>query len=1084
MLPALRLILLGGFDLRPDNGTAIALPRKKAQALLAYLALHRAEAQPRDKLAALLWGDLSDERARHGLRQCLVDLRKALAHLAPSALVVGTESVRLASGELEVDVAVFERLLDDGSASALERAVTLYRGDLLEGLGVREPALEEWLLSERERLRERAVEALGRLLAHQTRSRAVEAAIQTALRLLALDPLQEPVQRTLMRLYVGQGRRGVALRQYQNCLDVLQRELGVAPEPETSRLYQEILQAPSAVPDAANAEPGLARSTLRAFPAPLVGRDQELDRLRQVRDEAWRGRGGVVLISGEAGIGKTRLVEALVVDTLERGGRALLGRAHESEQILPFGVWTDALRAGGVVAELAGQPAVEDAWRRELERLFPELGSAERADIVADDHVRLFEAVARLVERVASSRPVLVVLEDLHWADEMSLRLLGYVSRRAARWPVLLVGTARPEDMIDAPALRRILAELGRAPDFLALTLPRLSGPDTVVLVEALTRSGTERGALERLGAQVWGASEGNPFMVVETMRALGDRGELEELPADLATPPRVRELIESRLERLSDRAAAVAAAAAGVGRDFDFELLRLAAGMTGSEAAAGVEELVTRRILGVVGERLDFTHDQIRNVAYARLLPPRRRLLHAAVADALASLYPDDLEAHALALGFHWREAERWDLAFDCFARSGQAALARAAHREALAAFEAALAVSERLPATRELIERTIDLRFDLRQAAVPLFEYGKILAELGAAEAAARAIADASRLGWALAYLTHARYVAGDAPGARAAGERALEIAAALDDARLRIAANVYLGQVLLWLGDYRRGAALLRENVDWLDGRLARRGAEPVQPVYSRTWLAACLAELGDFEEAEALAAEAVRIAEARLSAYDLLHASWAQGLVAFRRGEYARAVAPLERGLEVCRRLEYPFYESLLAACLGHVYTRVGRLTEALPLLERAVDAVTRQTGGWSAMGALLAETYFRAGRVAEAMPLAEEAVRLAAERGERGFEAWAHRLVGEIAAENGALGIEAAATQYRIAMSLAEELGMRPLTALCHLGLGSLWRLAGRAEEARSTLGTALALLANLGMASWQREAEAELDAAL
>jgi DNA-binding SARP family transcriptional activator len=1076
-MPALRLTLLGGFDLGPENGPAISLPRKKAQALLAYLALHPEEAQPRDKLAALLWGELSDERARHGLRQCLVDLRKALSRLAPSALAIEPDSVRLDPDGLEIDVAAFERLVRDGALASLERATSLYRGDLLEGLGVKEPALEEWLLAERERLRELAVTALARLLAHQARSQAAEPAVQTALRLLALDPLQEAVHRTLMRLYAGQGRRGGALRQYQVCIDVLQRELGVEPEAETSGLYQEILQAPSARPSIAS--PGLARPMLRTAPTTLVGRDPEIDQLRHACEEAWSGRGGVVMLSGEAGIGKTRLVEALVVEALERGGRALVGRAHESEQILPFGVWTDALRAGGVVAELTDQPDAGGAWRRDLERLLPELGAADRADDVADDHVRLFEALARVVEHVAAARPVLLVLEDLHWADEMSLRVLGYVSRRAARWPVLLVGTARPEEMIDVPALRRVLGELGRTPDFLPLTLSRLSGPDTVALVAALARSGTARDAIERLGHQVWRASEGNPFMVVETMRVLRDRGDLDELPADLSTPPRVRDLIESRLERLGERAAQVAAAAAVVGREVDFELLRQAAGMTAPEAAAGVEELVTRRILGVMGERLDFTHDQIRNVTYARLLTPRRRLLHAAVAVALESLGGDDLDRHALALGLHWREAERWDLAFEYFGQAGRAALARAAHREAFASFEAALAVSEKLPATRETIEQTIDLRFDLRQAAVPLFEYGRILAALTAAEDAARAAGDQSRLGWALAYQTHARQVAGDARGAEAAGAQALEIATAQDDPRLRAAVNAYLSWVYLWIGEHRRVVALLRENVGPLAVRLARAGADPVQPVYSRTWLAAALAELGDFAEAEGLADEAVRIAEARQSAYDLLHASWGQGAVALRRGEDARAVAALERSVDVCRRLEFPFYGGVIAAFLGHAYMRVGRMNEALDLLEGAVGAVTQQAGGWSALATFLAEGYFRAGRIEDAKPLAEQALRVAGERGERGFEAWARRLVAEITAAGAPPATEVAGAEYRAAMALAEDLGMRPLLALCHLGLGRLWR-SGRRDEARAELETARALLGDLGMTAWQHQAEADL----
>jgi DNA-binding SARP family transcriptional activator/tetratricopeptide (TPR) repeat protein len=1075
----LRLTLLGGFELGPEGGEPIALPRKKAQALLAYLGLHPSEIQPRDKLAALLWGELSDERARHALRQCLVDLRKALSPLAPSVLVIEPESVRLDADGLEIDVAVFERLVRDGSMAALERAAQLYRGDLLEGLGVREPGLEEWLRDQRERLRELAVEALARLLAHQIRNGAGEPAMQTGLRLLALDPLQEAVHRTLMRLYAGLGRRGAALRQYQVCVDLLQRELGVEPETETGRLYQEILQTPSALPSVAPAPRWTPSAPSVAGTSFVVGRDSELERLRSACDDAWGGRAAVVLLSGEAGIGKTRLIDALVAEVLGRGGRALVGRAHESEQILPFGVWSDALRAGGVVSELREQPATESAWRRDLEWLLPELATGERSDAIAEDHIRLFEALTRAVEHAASAQPVVLVLEDLHWADEMSLRAFAHISRRAAGWRVLLVGTARPEEMIDAPALRRLVGELGRPGDLIALTLSRLSAQDTLALVAALARSGTASETIERLNGPIWRASEGNPFMVVETMRALGDRGELSELPADLSTPPRVRDLVMSRLARLGGPARELAAVASVVGREFDFELLRHAAGMTGPEAAAGVEELVTRRILGVMGERLDFTHDQIRTVTYAALLRPRRRLLHAAVAEALELIFGDDLDAHALALAVHSREAERWDPAFDYFTQAGYAALVRGAHREALASFDAALALSDRLPTTRETVERTIDARFDLRQAAAPLFEYRRIIGELRAAEEVARGIGDTSRAGWALAYQCHALYVIGDRHAARAAGEQALEIATALDDVRLHIATRVYLGFLCVWLGEYRRGVELLRQNVHRFEERLSRSGGAIAQQPYSRVWLAACLAELGHFDEAEALADDALRISEARDSAYALLHASWVRGYVTLRRGDVARAVPAFERGLEVCRRLELPFYSSLLAAGLAHAYTFSGRVDEALGLLEDTMAAV-REIGGWTALPALLAEAYLQAGRLAEARPLAEEAVRLTSERGERGFEAWAHRLVADILTKSGPAATETAADEYRRAMALAGELGMRPLVALCHRGLGLLWGRAGQVIEGRAELEMARGLFKELGMTTWYQQTEGNL----
>src|SRR5262245_40156758 len=237
----LSLTLLGGFQARLDPGPALALPTRKTQALLAYLALPLGQAHPRDKLASLLWGGIREESARASLRQALFAIRKALGEVEPALRHEG-ETVALDAAAVDADTAAFERAATDETSEALERAVGLYRGDLLSGFALDEAPFEEWLLGERERLRELALEALAKLLAHQRKAGATEPAIGTALKLLTLDPLQEPVHRALMRLYAEVGRRGTALRQYQQCVGVLQRELGVEPEAETKALYQEILR--------------------------------------------------------------------------------------------------------------------------------------------------------------------------------------------------------------------------------------------------------------------------------------------------------------------------------------------------------------------------------------------------------------------------------------------------------------------------------------------------------------------------------------------------------------------------------------------------------------------------------------------------------------------------------------------------------------------------------------------------------------------------------------------------------------------------------------------------------------------------
>jgi DNA-binding SARP family transcriptional activator len=279
----LSLTLLGGFEARPESGSPVTFPRKKSEALLAYLAIHAGQMQARDKLAALLWGDASDARARHSLRQALMALRQTLPRGTVPLLLEEGDTVGVNPAAVELDVTLFERLVRDGNPSALERAAALYRGDLLEGLAVAEPPFEEWLTLERERLREKPLEALVRLLAYQIRVGAAEPAMQTAIRVLGLDPTQEAVHRSLMRLYAADGRRGAALRQYQICVGVLERELGAEPEAETKELYRELLQAAQGQ---RILEPNPARSEI-----PLIGRQLELARLHAALDAALQGRG-------------------------------------------------------------------------------------------------------------------------------------------------------------------------------------------------------------------------------------------------------------------------------------------------------------------------------------------------------------------------------------------------------------------------------------------------------------------------------------------------------------------------------------------------------------------------------------------------------------------------------------------------------------------------------------------------------------------------------------------------------------------------------------------------------------------------
>jgi DNA-binding SARP family transcriptional activator len=714
-MSSLSVTLLGGFHVRSDAGP-LTVPTRKAQALLAYLAVPAGHPHPRDKLASLLWGDTADEQARNSFRQALSTLRKALP---PGSLVAEAETVALDPAAAEVDVAVFERRVAEATPGALAEAAALYQGDLLAGLALKEAPFEEWLLSERERLRELALEGLAKLLAHRRSAGQTEPAIQTGLKLLTLDPLQEPVHRMLMRLYAEAGRRGAALRQYQQCVAVLQRELDVEPEAETKQLYQEIIRRAAASPG--QAAPGKARpEPTRRWPStgrsagvttetPLIGRDAELATLRSALAEVVGERGHVVAVLGEAGVGKTRLLVEVATEARQGGCHVLFGRAFESAQILPFGPWVDAFRAGGLIAEELKVGALDPVWRAELARLFPEL-AAPGLPAPGDDYLRLFESVAHLVARVAATQPLVLMLEDLHWADEMSVRLLSFLGRRVATWPVLVVATAREEELADADALRRTFGELRGEGHFAELPLSPLSRPDTSRLVRCLTTAGSGTGTIEWVEEKAWATSEGNPFVVVETVRALREGLTLQE-PATLSVPQRVLDVIAGRVARLSEASRHLLSVAAVIGREFDFALLQRASGLPEREAAGCVEELVRRRMLHGVDEGFDFTHQRIREVVYAGLLPPRRKLLHSDVAVALEALTAGALDPPAGALGMHYRHAEVPRKAQVWLTTAGDMAARKYATGPANHYYEAALAIADTPLDRASLHERIGDM-------------------------------------------------------------------------------------------------------------------------------------------------------------------------------------------------------------------------------------------------------------------------------------------------------------------------------------------------------------------------------------
>lgn len=1066
-----------------------ALPAK-AQALLAYLAVRPGRRHSRDKLATLLWPAAGDEHARQSLRQALVMLRRVLGRHA--LLLADHREVALEAPDLDVDVVRFEELAREGSAEARERAVELYQGDLLEGIRVMEPPFDEWLVGERERLRELATETLGKLLGDQRSAGLVEPGIRTAMRILTLDPANEIAHRELMRLFERRGRRGEALRQYRLCVDALQRELGVEPQAETRRLYQEIVRAERVPPVRASPRPTRRRAQ-RTPPAPellgdparqsapLIGRDSELKLLDRALDAFARGAGRLVVLLGEAGIGKTSLLEALETEARRRGVRCHLGRSYLSEQVLAFTPWIDALRAD-VMDDPALPARLGRAWAEELARLFPDLdtGTAAHARDSAEP-VRLFEAMTRLVSCLAADHPRLIMLEDMHWADEMSLRLLAFIARRIGGARALVVATVREEELAGAPMLSGVLAELGADPRVDRVLLPPLSRQQTAVLVGALARAGTDAGVVAGLANDVFATSRGNPFIVVETMRAVAD-GSVTEGSVGGVLPDRVRELIAGRLERLDERRQGLLATAAVIGREFDFALLREAAEIDEAAAAEEIEALVRRRFLRVVGERFDFVHEHVREVAYRQLLPPRRVLQHAAVSRAIERLHAPRLHEHVERLAHHAFLGELWEKAVAYGRDAGHIAAERSGSAQASVCFARALQALARLPETRETLELGIVLRQLRTGHHFALGERAAYLERVDEMVALAERLGDERWLARVGATRANALWFAGENRAALESGVRAVALAETVADAHTLVHATLNLGLICNTVGDYRQAAARLSRAAELTAGEMARErlGRTLYPAVNSRAEMARALADLGQFDAATVAIEEAIRIAESLKHSTTLLVARMDHGHVLLCRGDLSRAIPSLEACFRELQAAGHTGFASGAAGMLGYARAMTGHQGDGILLIREALGHAAQGRRTREALfTTYLSEALLLARQPEEAATVAERALSMSLERCERGTEARTRHVLGEIVATRVDEDGSAAERHYREALALAGELGMRPLAALCHLALARFGRQRGERKTRGRHLITAMAMFRELGMSSWSARAEAE-----
>ncbi len=975
----------------------LTFPTRKAMALLIYLAVEGG-LHTREKITALLWPESDEEHGRRSLRNTLTFLRRLFPEGAAS-LRIERDRLGLADAELDLDLHAFqaayalarepERGLPEGQIARLQTAASLYRGDFLEGFTIGDaPAFDDWMGTQREMWHRRAELVFERLAQELSDGGDLQAALEATARWVGLDPLNEAAHRRLMRLHFTAGDRAAALQSYAACRAILAAELDAEPAPETEALAERIRTVP-----AGRARPRSRRPAPRpvTVEGPLVGRLSDHARLAAAFRAARRGQLGMVIVSGEPGIGKTRLTTDFLRWVAAQGADVLHGRAFETGRRLPYHPLVEALRRRladeGDLRSLLG-----DIWLADLSRLLPEI--RERyPDLPAplsedpEGRTRLFEAVARLVRSLAERAPVVLYIDDLHWADAASLDVVAYAARRwvEARTAVLLVASLRSDELDTNPTLAEWLAGLGRDMPVMRHTLDRLSEPDTRRLAATLVSG--DRGVPpaplsarrlddEAFGHWLYAETGGSPLFIVETMRSLVERSAVrhdetgawildgESMRGPVA--PRVQEVIRARLARLGAPARAILAAGAILGDDLEFHRLCRVAGLGDDEALGAVDQLLARQVLSESETGYLFGHDKIREVVYADVGVARRRVLHRRAVEVLEGdrAPAAALARHALAAGLH-EQALRFSIA------AGDDAMRLSAVRDAIRHYEQALQLLPAQTSSSPALTTVPDLQHLYAQAGKAYevaTQYAQARATYEALLALARERGDPSvecaalnrlatvaahelrfdqqesllqqamavaRTGgngeamaeteWNLARLTFMR---ADFAAARLHGHRALDLARGGGRTEAIARSLNWLALANLFWGHWREAQAYAEEGVT----QYAALG--------DRAMEADCLVQLAGAQircghTQDGIAAARAACAIGREIDNPWTYAAAARELAAglLDAGAYMEALAVAQEGVAAARQAGYPFLVVNDLTILGTVYRWLGALDTA-------------------------------------------------------------------------------------------------------------------------------------------------------
>ena len=1051
--------LLGQFRICAEGHSISGQVTDRLQSLLAYLVLHTGAPQSRVHLAFVFWPEASESNGRNNLRQLIHQLRRALPN-AERFIQSDANSVQwVADATVSVDVALFdtataeaERAGKAGNVSVrracLERAVNHCGGPLLPG------CLDDWSVAERERLDRQCIQATSALVALLEQAREYGSAIERVKHWLQHDRFDEEAHRWLMRLLGLSGDRAAALRAYRHCADLLRREFASEPSAATVRVFERIRDV-----ELNTTVPIVRGNQLPALP-PLVGRHSEWMRLREAWEKASEGRTTFVVVTGDAGIGKSRLAEELVIYAQRQGAALAKTRSYAAEGQLTLAPVSEWLRSDALSPQLA---RLEEVWRVEIARLLPELQidpSLQRAVPALEfgDRLRFFEGLARAI--LAATLPLLLVIDDLQWCDRETLEWLHFLCRFDPKARLLVLGTARAEVLGPAHPLAALLRQLQSATQLEEIALDPLDAAETAALASALI----ERELDVNSATQLYRETEGNPLFVVETIRteSKGEAASEPRGPRPFELAPRAHAVISGRLAQLSDGARTVVTAAAVIGRGFDARFL---AQLVGNEelVSLSLDELWRKRVIREQGPTsYDFTHDKLRDVAYAETSVPQRRLLHRRVAEALVATHAQELQPVSAQIATHYESAGLFELAIPYYLQSAIVAQGLYAHDDTVTLANRGLSLLGQLPGNAR--NEGWELEFQLVLAPSYRVTKGWAAPELGAVLDRALELCD--RVGTNLQRVTILYGLQSSYGVAGRLDKSALitdELARALrqEGAAPPRAAFAMMAGLRILMGRFDEGSQELEALLEQRDPShlLQLQQSQGLNyEVHARVWQSHGLWCLGAPDNAFDRARDALRLAQELSQPFSQAIAATYLALLQQLRADPKTFRLQAEEALALATGFRATYYSAWCTILVAYAGTLCNSDEVQTAHLQTAIEQF-KATGARLRLPyylALLADSHLRAQRAALGLEVVEEALARSRETNERWWDAELHRLRAELLHMSGADPGETE-TALRRAIDIARAQKARSLELRSVVSLAKHWAVLGRRREARELL---------------------------